>query len=291
MRPLNCKHLHYFRVVAAEGSIARAAEVLHLTPQTISGQLRILEEEVGVKLLEKSGRGLTLTDAGRLAFAYADEMFRLGRELQDVLGGRPAGTAMVFNVGVAMVMPKLLAYRVLEPALTLPEPLRLVCLEAPLEDLLADLAVHKVDMVLSDSPLNPALNLRAYNHPLGESGISFFAERSQAPRYRDGFPAGLEGAPFLMPTPSCALRPALEQWLEGEGVKPRVVAEFEDRALMKAFGEAGAGVFTYPCAVEGDVFGRTQAVKERFYAISAERRIKHPSVAAITQAARTALFV
>jgi LysR family transcriptional activator of nhaA len=298
MSSLNFKHLRYFWAVAASGTIARAAEALHVTPQTISGQLRELEEQLDVSLFQKSGRNLVLTDTGRLVFSYADEMFRLGSELQDVLAGRIPGAALTLTVGVAMVVPKLLAYRVLEPVLAMQEPVRLICHEAPLADLLADLSVHKLDIVLADSPMSPTLNIRAYNHPLGESGISFFAAKSAARKYATRFPKSLDGAPMLMPTGSSALRRMLEQWFERERLKPMIVAEFEDRALMKAFGEAGAGIFTSPTTVEDDVvakygvriIGRTSDIKERFYAISAERRIKHPAVVTITETARSQLF-
>jgi LysR family transcriptional activator of nhaA len=298
MSSLNFKHLRYFWAVAANGTIARAAEILHVTPQTISGQLRELEEQVNAKLFQKSGRNLVLTDTGRLVFSYADEMFRLGDELQDVMEGRTPGAALTLTVGVAMVVPKLLAYRVLEPVFNMPDAVRLICLEASLADLLADLSVHKIDLVLADAPMSPTLNVRAYNHLLGESGLSFFATRRAARKYKAGFPSSLNDAPMLMPTASSALRRSLEQWLEQQDIKPAVVAEFEDRALMKAFGEAGTGIFTSPSAVEEDVvtkygvsvIGRTDEIKERFYAISAERRIKHPAVSAITEAARTGLF-
>ena len=298
MAHINLKHLRYFWAVASHGSIARASKVLHLTPQTISGQLRELEDQIGAKLFAKTGRNLMLTDTGRLVFSYADDMFRISDELQDVLAGRTPGGGLTLHVGIAMVVPKLLAHRVLAPAMRMPEPVRLVCIEKPLVDLLADLSVHKLDLVLADSPLNPALNIRAYNHPLGESPITFFAARGQAARWRADFPASLEGAPMLMPTASSALRRALDLWFDRNKVKPRMVAEIEDRALMKTFGEAGVGVFTSPQAVEEDVLskyaveviGRTDEVTERFYAISAERRIKHPAVSAITEAARSGLF-
>ena len=298
MPSLNFKHLRYFWVVAANGTIARASEILHITPQTISGQLRELEEQLDAKLFQKSGRNLVLTDTGRVVFSYADEMFRLGNELQDVLKGHIPGAALTLTVGIAMVVPKLLAYRVLKPVLEMQDPVRLVCLEAPLADLLADLSVHKLDLVLADSPLSPTMNIRAYNHPLGASGISFFAGRSVARRYAARFPQSLDGAPMLMPTASSALRRMLDQWFEGEGLKPLVVAEFEDRALMKAFGEAAAGIFTSPTAVEADVIekygvrviGRTDDIAETFYAISTERHIKHPAVSAITETARSELF-
>ncbi|WP_082674090.1 transcriptional activator NhaR [Thiohalocapsa sp. ML1] len=298
MAHLNLKHLRYFWAVASHGSIARAADALHLTPQTISGQLRELEDQVGGKLFAKSGRSLTLTDTGRLVFSYADEMFRIGDELQDVLAGRTPGGGVTLNVGVAMVVPKLLTHRVLAPALTMDEPVRLLCIERPLVDLLADLSVHKLDLVLTDSPLNPALNIRAYNHPLGETASVFCAARAEAARYRAGFPQSLDGAPMLMPSAHSALRRSLEHWLERQGIKPRIVAEIEDRALIKTFGEAGAGVFTAPEAVADDVLrkydveiiGRSDEILERFYAISAERRIKHPAVSVITERARNGLF-
>jgi LysR family transcriptional activator of nhaA len=298
MAHINLKHLRYFWAVASHGSIARASQVLHLTPQTISGQLRELEDQIGAKLFAKTGRNLILTDTGRLVFSYADDMFRINDELQDVLAGRTPGGGMTLNVGIAMVVPKLLAHRVLAPALAMPEPMRLVCVEKPLVDLLADLSVHKLDLVLADSPLNPALNIRAYNHALGESPVSFFAAKGQAARWRDGFPQSLEAAPMLLPCSSSALRRALDFWFDRIGVRPRTVAEIEDRALMKTFGEAGAGIFTSPRAVESDVLakytvdvvGRTEDVTERFYAISAERRVKHPAVSVITEAARSGLF-
>lgn len=295
---LNLKHLRYFWAVASHGSIARAAESMFLTPQTISGQLRELEEQVGAKLFQRDGRQLVMTETGRMVFSYADEMFRLGLELQDVLAGRTPGSAVTVKIGIAMIVPKLLTYRVLEPVLQIPEPVNLVCHEAPLVDLLADLSVHKLDLVLADSPVNPALNIRAYNHPLGESGISFFAIPERAERLSPGFPESLDGENMLMPSSGSVLRRSLEGWFEQLGVQPRVVAEFEDRALMKAFGERGSGVFTTPTAVEDDVVdkygvvvvGRTNEIRERFYVISPERRIKHPAVTAITQAARTKLF-
>lgn len=196
---LNLKHLRYFWSVASHGTIARAAETLNLTPQTISGQLGDLEEQVGAKLFSREGRNLVLTETGRLVFSYADEMFRLGLELQDVLSGNTTGSMLTLKVGVAMVVPMQLAYRVLEPLLQMPEPVRLICHEAPLSDLLADLAVHKLDVVLADSPVNPVFNVRAYNHVLGESDISFFSVPAPAQTLKERFPASLEGSRMLMP--------------------------------------------------------------------------------------------
>ena len=298
MSQLNLKHLRYFWMVASHGSIARASELLHLTPQTISGQLRELEMQVGEKLFNKSGRQLVLSETGRIVFSYADEMFRLGNELQDVLAGHSPGSSMTLNVGIAMVVPKLLAYRVLEPVLKMDVPVRLMCHEAPLVDLLADLSVHKLDVVLADSTVSPTLNVRVYNHLLGESGTTFFATSSVARKYASRFPRSLDGAPFLLPSSSSTSRRSLEYWFEQHDLHPVVVAEFEDRALMKAFGEAAAGIFAAPTAVEQDilskygvkVIGRTDEITERFYAISSERRIKHPAVSAITESARSDLF-
>jgi LysR family transcriptional activator of nhaA len=295
---LNMKHLRYFWAVASHGSIARAAEALHLTPQTISGQLRELEHQVGSKLFSRDGRGLALTETGRLVYTYADEMFQLGSELQDVLDGHTPGFALNIKVGIAMVVPKLLAYRVLEPVLKMPDTVRLICHEAPLVDLLAELAVHKLDVVLADSPISPGMNVRAYNHALGESGISFFAVPEQAPLLRADFPQSLDGTRMLMPSAGSSLRRNLENWFERHDLNPLVVAEFEDRALMKVFGESGTGVFTTPTTVEQDVLnkygveviGRTEEISESYFAISAERRIKHPAVSAITEAARNELF-
>ncbi|MDJ0880106.1 MAG: transcriptional activator NhaR [Gammaproteobacteria bacterium] len=295
---LNLKHLRYFWSVASHGSITKASEALYLTPQTISGQLRDLEESIGEKLFEREGRNLVLSETGRMVFSYADEMFQLGLELQDVLEGQTPGTSITVKVGVAMIVPKLLAYRVLEPVLQMSESINLICHEAPLVDLLADMSVHKLDAVLSDSPLNPSLNIRAYNHSLGESGITFFAIPRQAKKLEKNFPENLNDFPFLMPSKSSTLRRNLENWFEQQGIKPRVVAEFEDRALMKAFGERGTGVFTSPQTMEKDVLekygvrviGRTEEVREHYYIISPERRIKNPAVTAITEAARNYLF-
>lgn len=298
MRGLNYKHLHYFWTVAKEGSIARASEVLHLTPQTISGQLRLLEEALGGKLFARTGRKLVLTDIGRLAFNYVDDIFRLGAEMEDVLQGRVGGQPLEFAVGIVDVVPKLVAYRLLEPALKLPEPVRIVCREGKLDPLLADIAVHKLDMLLADTPISPSSNVRVFNHLLGECGVSFFAAGDLALQLQVDFPRSLAGAPMLLPATNTALRGALMQWLDQQGIRPRIVGEFEDSALMTAFGQAGVGVFIAPSVIEADllrtgelaVIGRSERVRERFYAISAERRLRHPAVVAVSQAARVALF-
>jgi LysR family transcriptional activator of nhaA len=298
MRHLNYNHLYYFWMVAKEGSIIRASELLYLTPQTISGQIRFLEEAVNAKLFTRVGRRLVLSEVGRMVYQYADQMYRLGSELIDVLKGRTPEGPLLFTVGIADVVPKLISYRVLEPALRLGEAIRIVCREGKLTELMADLAVHKVDMVLADSPVTPTFNIRAFNHLLGESGLSFFTSKSKMAGARRPFPRCLDRTPMLLPTDNTMLRRAMEQWFEDEGISPIIAAEFEDSALAKAFGQAGAGVFVAPSAIEREVkrqydvkvIGRTDKVRERFYAISAERRIKHPAVVAISHAARESLF-
>lgn len=297
MRGLNYNHLYYFWIVAREGSIARAAELLHLTPQTISGQLHVLEESIGSRLFQRSGRNLMLTDVGRLTLNYADEMFRLGAEMQEVLQGRPGGQVVQFRVGIVDVVPKIIAYRLLEPALSLPQQVRIICNEGKLDDLLADVAVHKLDMVLADTPMSATAGVKAFNHLLGECGISFFAAPGLR-GYRDNFPDSLRDVPMLLPATNTALRGALMQWLDQLDIKPRIAGEFEDSALMNAFGKAGVGIFIAPSVIEREVvrqlevevIGRTPRVRERFYAISTERRLRHPAVVAISEAARQEVF-
>ncbi|MGE5153894.1 MAG: transcriptional activator NhaR [Bdellovibrio bacteriovorus] len=298
MRGTSYNHLFYFWTVAREGGVARAAEVLHLTPQTISSQLRVLEGSLGVRLFSRSGRNLVLTDAGRLALSFADEIFRLGAEMGEALKGRSTGRPLPFSVGVVDVVPKMVAYRLLEPALRIQEPVRILCREGKLDALLADIAVHKLDMVLADTPLGGGLKVRAFNHPLGDCGITFFAARTLADRYRDGFPQSLDDAPLLVPAQNTALRGSLMHWLDHLGVQPRIVGEFEDRALMQAFGQAGVGVFMSPSVIDAEIaaqygvepIGATDVVRERYYAISAERHLRHPAVVAVSQAARSDLF-
>ena len=295
---INLKHLRYFWSVATHGSVTKASEALYLTPQTISGQLRDLEQSIGEKLFRREGRNLVLTETGHTVFSYADEMFQLGLELQDVLDGQTPGATTRVKIGVAMIVPKLLAYRVLEPVLKMGESVNLICHEAPLVDLLADMSIHKLDAVISDSPISPSLNIRAYNHSLGATGITFFSTPGVAKKLAKNFPANLHDFPFLMPSKSSSLYSNLEKWFEQHGIMPKLVAEFEDRALMKAFGEAGTGVFTSPQTMDKDVLdkygvkviGRTDESKENYYVISPERRINNPAVTAITEAARSSLF-
>ena len=298
MEWLNYHHLLYFCVVACHGSVTRAAAELRLAQSTVSTQLRTLEEVLGEKLFARTGRRLVLTDVGRLVFRYADEIFGLGRELLETVKGRPTGQPMRLTVGIADAVPKLIAYRLLGPALTGAEPVRIICREDKPDRLLAQLAVHGLDLVLSDAPIGPTTKVRAFNHLLGECGVTFFAAPALARTCRRGFPRSLGGAPMLLPTDNTALRRSLDDWFESEDIRPRVASEFEDSALLMAFGQAGMGLFPAPSAIERQVrsqygvvvVGRLDTVRERFYAISGERRLKHPAVVAISEAARQRVF-
>ena len=298
MSELNYKHLRYFWMVAKAGGIARACERLHLTPQTISGQLSALEAALGYKLFARVGRRLELTEAGRMVLSYADEIFTVGEELEEVLRHQGGGLPLTFRVGVADSVPKAVAYRLLEPAVSLPEPLRIVCREGKFASLMADLAIHRLDLVIADGPMPAGLSIRGFNHLLGECGITFFATPDLARRHKARFPRCLDGAPLLLPGEEAAVRPGLMQWFESIAVRPKIVGEFDDGALMKAFGQAGIGIFAAPSAIAAEVrrqygvvaIGSTDAVTERFYAISVERRLTHPAVVAISSTARRELF-
>ncbi len=295
---INYHHLLYFWTVVREGSIAKASEKLRLAQPTISGQLRVLEGTLGHKLLAKQGRGLVPTEFGRMVYRYADEIFTIGKELTEAVKGRPAGRPVNFVVGISQVVPKLVAYRLLEPALNLSEPVRIVCREDKNERLLADLAVHDLDILITDAPASPAVKVRAYSHLLGECGETFFAAPPLMRRLRGKFPRALDGAPVLMPSREAVVRRALDQWFDERAIRPEVVGEFDDAALMKAFGQAGTGVFPAPTVIEAAVkrqsgarvLGRTEDVRERFYAVSVERRLKHPAVVAILETARQVTF-
>ena len=291
---INYKHLHYFFVVAKAGSIARASEQLHLTPQTISGQISVLEDSLGDALFNRSGRSLVLTETGRLVLSYADEIFSLGGELEQMVRERPLQRQLVFKVGITDVIPKSIAYRLLEPAFMLPESLRIICREGEMKALLADLAVHKLDLIIADETIPPHINVRGFNHALGGSGMSFFALPSLADKLVGEFPHCLDAAPLLLPGEMNGVRNDLIQWLDDLHIHPQVVGEFDDSALMKAFGQGGAGVFTAPTAIEQEVMqqygvrliGQTEKVQEQFYSISVERKISHPAISAINDTAR-----
>jgi LysR family transcriptional activator of nhaA len=295
---LNYHHLLYFWTVAREGTIARASSILHLTQPTISGQLRTLERALGAKLFDHARRNLVMTETGRVVYRYAEEIFLLGRELQDTLDGRPPGRPLRLVVGVADTVPKDIAYRLIEPALRLSEAVQVVCEQGKPEQLLTRLAVNALDVVLTDMPIGPTVKIRAFNHLLGESGVSFVGAQKLAAMYRRGFPHSLDGAPFLLPPADTALRRSLDQWFDAVGIRPRVQGEFADPALLKVFGQKGIGVFVVRTAVEREtqrqygtlLIGRVDSIRERFYAVSLERKLKHPAVVAITEVAREKLF-
>jgi LysR family transcriptional activator of nhaA len=295
---LNYHHLLYFRTVVREGGVSKAAEKLRLSQPTISTQVRQLERALGERLFEKKGRTLQLTDVGQHVFRYADEIFGVGREMLETLRGRPAGRPLHLTVGVADAVPKLVVYRLLRPVTRGPETVHLVCREGNADELVTQLAAHTIDVVIADAPAPSRARVKVFSHLLGESDTAFFAPAALAARLRRGFPKSLNGAPLLVPTANSTLRRSLDVWLEQVRVQPRIVAEFEDSALMNVFGHGGAAVFPGPAAIERDmarfhgvrVVGRTSAMRERYYAISAERRVKHPAVLAITSAGRDGLF-
>jgi LysR family transcriptional activator of nhaA len=298
MEWLNYHHLLYFWLAAKEGSVTRAGDELRLAQSTVSAQIRALEHALDERLFRRAGRRLELTDMGRVVFRYADEIFALGRELLDTVKDRPTGRPLRLNVGVADVLPKLVAHRLLAPALALDGPVRLVCTEGKPAALLAELALHHLDVVLSDAPADAGISVRVFNHALGDCEVVLVATPALAARCRRGFPRSLGGVPLLLPAVGSMLRRSLDQWIESVGVRPHVVGEFEDGALLEAFGQAGVGVFPIPAVVERDVcrhygvrvVGRLPDVRARFSAISAERRLKHPAVVAVSSAARAGLF-
>lgn len=298
MERLNYHHLLYFWMVAREGTMARASERLLLAQSTLSAQIRALEEALGEKLFQRAGRRLRLTEMGRTVFGYADEIFSLGRELVENVKGRPTGRPLRLVVGVAEVVPKLIAYHLLKPALRLSEPVRLVVREQSTAKLVAALAVQELDVVLADTPAASEMRVRAFNHLLGECGVTLFAAHKLATQYRRGFPRSLDGAPFLLPGQASTLHGGLEQWFDKQRIHPRIVGEFDDSTLIKVFGQGGSGVFAAPSAIAASVrrqygvvvVGRVEEIRERFYAISVERRLKHPAIIAITETARSELF-
>lgn len=297
MTHLNFKHLRYFWMVAKTGSIARASEQLHLSPQSISGQLGELESNLGVQLFKKAGRGLQLTDMGRRVFSYADEIFALGGELVELTQHQRVKRSVPFRIGITDSVPKSVAYRIIQPVLHIEEPIRLICREGKLANLLSELSVNQLDLVIADRAMPGNINVRAHNHFLGESKIAVFAtknliEQTLASNPHNGFPYLLNGAPFLMPGDDSTFQQKLLAWFESQKIYPRVVGEFDDGALLKSFGQAGAGFFAAPQAISAYIcqqyqvveIGRIDAVTDRVYAITTERRLTHPAVMAIGQA-------
>ncbi len=296
---MNYKHLHYFWAAAKAGGVVRAGQQLNISPQTLSGQIKLLEDRLGCALFRKSGRGLELTDEGRLAVGYADQIFALGAELEARIG-KTSGVeaALEFRVGLSDSVPKSIAYRLLEPALSAAANVRLICHEGKLADLLGQLAVQRLDMVLADEPLGRQAGMKAFNHALGTTAMSFFATPELRRSLKGPFPQCLDDAPMLVPGTTSAIRRRFDLWLASHTIRPRVVGEFDDAALMKAFGGEGRGVFMTPAVLEAEtasqygvrVVGRSPELVEEFHAISTERRITHPCVAAITSSARDQFF-
>lgn len=297
MSTLNFHHLRYFWVVATEGSVSRAARKLRVSQPTVSEQVHALSDSLGEKLLRREGRGVALTEAGQTVFRFAEEIFSLGGELVDTVKGRPTGRPLRLSVGIADVVPKLVAFRILEPALAMPERVRLVCREDAHERLVPDLLSHALDMVIADAPAGPGLG-RTYSHLLGECGVSVFGAPRFLAKLREGFPRSLHGAPFLLPTADTALRRELDAWFDARKIVPEVVAEAQDAALLTTFAEAGLGVFASPDAIAPETglarglrrVGALKPLRARYYAITAERRIDHPALSLIAGAAREKLF-
>ena len=295
---LNYRQLHYFWVVAKTGSIVRACEQLNLTPQTISGQITLLEQTYGIELFRRVGRQLELSESGRQILPYAEQMFQLGGELEALLRAQPNEQQIPFRVGVADVVPKSIVYRLIAPTMELSEPIRITCREDKLERLLADLAIQRLDLVISDSPMPSHLDIKGYSQKLGECGISFFATPRLAEQYGADFPKGLHGAPMLIPGQETVVRSRLLRWFAEQQIQPRIIGEFDDSALMQAFGQSGSGIFIAPSVIADEIkrqyavelIGQTDAVAESFYAISVERKVKHPGIVAITEGARRELF-
>ena len=298
MEWLNYHHLLYFWMVAKRGSIARACEDLRLAQPTISGQLRALEENLGEKLFIRQGRRLVLSDTGQVVYRYAEEIFALGGELADVLKGRPRNRPTRLVVGVSDLIPKLIAFRILEPALAIKHGIKIECYEDTPEKLLLSLSAHELDLVLTDAPAYSALRVRVFNHLLGSTGVGLFASPPLANFYRKRYPNSLTGAPFLLPMKNSAVRQMLNQWFEVHSIRPRILGEFQDTALLTTFGQAGTGIFAAPLAIEREVLKRYRVTKlgdledriTEYYAISAERKIKHPAATVIAEVARHKLF-
>ncbi len=295
---INYHHLLYFWMVAKEGSVTRACEKLHLAQPTISGQLKKLESALGEKLYERVGRDLVLTDVGQMVYRYADEMFAIGQELGDALKGRATGRPVKLLVGIPDVLPKLIAFRLLEPALHLEEKVQIVCREGPMEQLLSQLATHELDVVFSDSPAGSMVRIRSFNHALGECGVGLFGNAQLCRQFERGLPESLSSAPFLLPAENTAMRRSIDEWFLDVNISPQVVGEFDDTALLKVFAEAGIGFVPGPLAIRPEIerqFGLSLLLEipnaiERFYAITVERRIRHPAVMAISEAAKESLF-
>lgn len=297
MEFLNYHHLRYFWVAAKEGGLTRAAAKLRVSQPSICTQIQALERALGDKLLRRTPRGLALTEAGQKVFSFAEEIFSLGEDLLSTMKQRPTTRPLRVHIGIADSLPKLLTYGMLKPIFQLPQTVQASCCEGKVPDLLAQLATYRLDIVLSDEPAPASGNLKTFNHLLGECGVSFSAEPGLAARLKPRFPASLHGAPALLPSPNSALRRSLEKWFQEQRIAPRLVAEFDDAALMKVVATDGLGFFALPSLVASEavtrygvkIFGHAPRCSQQFYAISAERRLTHPAVVAITVHAQAAL--
>lgn len=298
MAALNFKHLRYYWMVAKTGSIAKAAEQLHLTAHAISGQINEFEETLGVELFRKAGRNIELTEAGRRILNYADTIFNTSDQLLDELRDQMATRRRTLRIGIADAVPKIIAYRLIQPALTLEEPIRINCREGRLDLLLGELALHKLDLIIADRPLSPGSNVRAYNHLLGECGLTVFATSALARQYKGKFPQKLDRAPFLIPGEDVAIQARLLRWFEEHQIRPTILGEFDDGALMKAFGGSGAGFFVAPSAMQREIclqhgvvaVGDIPTIVEQIYVITTERRLSDPAIIAISQTAKNTIF-
>jgi LysR family transcriptional activator of nhaA len=297
IRKLNYQHRLYFWSVVRAGSLARASEDRALSPPTISAQLRTRAARLGEELLTKSGRTLVPTDAGRLVYSYADEIFGLGRDLVDALEHRPTSRPLRFAIGIDDVVPKEIAHRLIEPAFSLDRPVRIGCREGTRERLVADLAAGELDIVLSDAPVTPMLNVRARSVLLGVYAECWMAAGVVADKLRRGFPKSLQGAPVLLPTDDTAIRRELDRWFERQDIRPVVVGEFEDYALMREFAHAGRGFMPVPEVLAKPfrdrhgfrAIGPATGVESEFFAITVDRKRKHPAVASIVGDASASL--
>ncbi|MBA2113596.1 transcriptional activator NhaR [Bremerella alba] len=298
MKWLNYHHLLYFWKTAKIGSLTKAAAELHLAQPTLSSQIKTLESNFGAKLFDRSGRTLALTETGQIVFRYAEEIFSLGEELTEAVQGRTPEERLKLSVGVPDALPKLVVYQLLKPALDLNEKVQFVCIEGKFQELLGELALHRLDLILADSPVPPQTHIRAFNHLLGECGVSVLGTEELYDEFHERFPQSLDGAPVLLPTQNTVLRRTLEQWFEANCIRPFIKHEFEDSGVLKVFGQSGEGLFVVPTAIEEEVcrqysvrsLGRISEIKERFYAITVERRLKHSAVIAISNSARNSLF-
>lgn len=297
MAPLNYRHLEYFRAVAHEGSVTAAAKALHVSQPSVSAQLGKLEQALGYRLFERRGRSMVLTAEGRVVLDYADEISRLGRELEETVRGGLRGRPLRLAIGLAGTIPNLVALHFLEPAFALEDPVRITIREKRADRLLGDLATHELDLVLADMPVPPNVGVKAFNHRLGSSGVVIMGPPLLAHRLREGFPQSLDGQPFLVPEEGYALRRSLDDWFQAHSIQPRVVAEIEDTDLINVLGEGGAGLFAVPAIIVDDIrvryavetVGAADGVEEHYFAITADRHLRHPAVAAITRSARLEL--